>query len=116
MNKAIKNSVQLIGFLGSDPEVRTFGENKKMARVSIATRDIYKNKLGEWHTETQWHNLIFWGKKAIEAEKALVKGLEIAVMGRLVNRSYMDKEGVTRFVSEVVVGEMEIIVKESKAS
>lgn len=116
MNKAIKNSVQLIGFLGSDPEVRTFGDNKKLARVPIATREIYKNKNGEWLTETHWHNLIFWGKHAIEAEKSLVKGLEIAVMGKLVNRSYIDREGINRYTTEVVVGEIEIIVREKKAS
>lgn len=116
MNKAIKNSVQLIGFLGSDPEIRVFGEGKKLARVAIATRDVYKNRGGEWLTDTQWHNLIFWGKQAEEAEHCLVKGLHIAVMGKLVNRTYVDKQGSTRYTTEVVVGELEIIEKESKAS
>jgi len=102
----LKNSVRLTGFLGSDPEVKTFGDNKTFARVSIATNERYRNSQGEWVTDTQWHNLVFWGKQALFAQKSLSKGSEIAVEGKLVNRQYVDKDGVTRYVTEVNVNEI----------
>lgn len=109
----LKNNVRLTGFLGGDPEVRIFSDNKNMARVSLATNDRYRNADGDWITDTQWHNLVFWGKNAVFAEKALRKGAEISIGGRLVNRSYVDKEGATRYVTEVVVNETLLIQKRS---
>lgn len=103
----LKNSVRLTGFLGNDPEMKKFGENKSMARVSIATNEYYKNGQGEWVTDTQWHNLVFWGKLAVFAGESLTKGIEIAIEGRLINRSYADKDGVQRYVTEVVVNEVQ---------
>src|SRR5690606_41971362 len=92
----LKNSVRLTGFLGSNPEVKTFSNDKTLARVSIATHERYRNGQGEWITDTQWHNLVFWGKQALFAQKSLSKGSEIAVEGKLVNRQYVDKDGVTQ--------------------
>ena len=100
---ALKNSVRLIGFLGSTPEVKTVNNSRNLARVSIATNERYRNNHGEWITNTQWHSLVFWGKQAVFAEKSLTKGSEIAIEGKLVNRQYVDKEGATRYVSEVNV-------------
>lgn len=100
---ALKNSVRLIGFLGSVPEVKALSENRNLARVSIATNERYRNNQGEWITNTQWHNLVFWGKQAVFAEKSLTKGSEIAIEGKLINRQYVDKEGATRYVTEVNV-------------
>lgn len=106
MKTSMQNSVRLTGFLGSDPEIVKFGDNKSLARVSLATSDYYKNKKGDWITETQWHNLVMWGKQAEIAERQLMKGQEIAIEGKLVNRSYEDKNGVLRYVSEVVVNRL----------
>lgn len=106
---ALRNSVRLTGFLGQDPEVFTFGENQKMIRVSLATHERYRNKENEWKTDTHWHQLTFWGKNALFAEKSLKKGDQISVEGRLVNNNYVDKEGVTRYVSEVVVNELLLV-------
>ncbi|WEA00188.1 single-stranded DNA-binding protein [Mucilaginibacter sp. SJ] len=102
---SLKNSVRLVGNLGMDPEVKVFDSNKKMVRLSIATNESYKNDKGEKITDTQWHNLIFWGTQAKLAEGLLKKGDEVAVEGKLANRNYTDKDGIKRYVSEVVVNE-----------
>jgi single-strand DNA-binding protein len=70
----IKNSVRLIGNVGMDPDVRTFDNNRKMVRLSIATNDSYKNDKGEKVTDTQWHNIVLWGAQATMAETYLKKG------------------------------------------
>ena len=103
---ALKNKVQLIGNLGNSPEVRTFDGGRKMARFSMATNESYRNAQGERVTDTQWHNLIAWGKLADIAEQFLIKGKEVAVEGKLINRSYNDKEGNKRYVTEIQVNEL----------
>lgn len=103
---ALKNSVRLTGFLGSNPEVKALNNNRNLARVSIATHERYRNNEGEWTTDTQWHNLVFWGKQAVFVEKSLTKGSEVTIEGKLVNRQYVDKEGVTHYVTEVNVKEI----------
>lgn len=103
---ALKNKVQLIGNLGNTPEVKTIESGKKMARFSIATNEVYKNAKGEKVVETQWHNLIAWGKVAEIVEKFLEKGREVAIEGKLVNRSYTDKEGIKRYITEILVNEL----------
>ncbi|MDB5109465.1 MAG: ssb [Mucilaginibacter sp.] len=102
---SLRNSVRLVGNLGMDPEVKTFDTSKKLARVSIATNESYKNDKGEKITETQWHNLIMWGSQAKLAEDLLKKGDEVAIEGKLANRNYTDKDGIKRYVSEIVVNE-----------
>ena len=79
MMYALKNKVQLIGNLGNSPDVRTLESGRKMARFSMATSESYRNAQGERVTDTQWHNLIVWGKLADIAERFLVKGKEVAV-------------------------------------
>ncbi|SRR5690554_4429409 len=106
MKTSMQNSVRLTGFLGNDPEIVKFGDNKSLARVSLATSDYYKNKSGDWITETQWHQLVMWGKQAEIAERQLMKGQEISIEGKLVNRSYEDKNGIIRYVTEVVVNRL----------
>ncbi|MBA3971521.1 MAG: single-stranded DNA-binding protein [Bacteroidetes bacterium] len=103
---ALRNKVQLIGNLGMDPEVKSLDGGKKLAKVSIATNETYKNAKGERVTETQWHNLIAWGKTAEIVEKFLKKGSEVAVEGKLINRNYTDKEGIKRYVTEIEVSEL----------
>ncbi len=103
---ALRNKVQLIGNLGMDPEVKSLDGGKKLAKVSLATNETYKNAKGERVTETQWHNLIAWGKTAEIVEKFLKKGSEVAVEGKLINRNYTDKEGIKRYVTEIEVSEV----------
>lgn len=103
---ALRNKVQLIGNLGAAPEVKTLESGKKMARFSVATSESYRNAKGEKVTETQWHNLVAWGKVADIVEKYLTKGKEVAIEGKLVNRSYNDKEGNKKYITEVQVNEL----------
>jgi single-strand DNA-binding protein len=108
---ALKNKVQLIGNLGSAPEVRNTESGKKLVRFSIATNEQYKNAKGERVTETQWHNLIAWGKVADIVEKYLTKGTEVAIEGKLINRNYMDKEGNKKYITEIQVNELLMLGK-----
>ena len=103
---ALRNKVQLIGNLGMDPEVKSLDGGKKLAKMSIATNENYKNAKGEKVTETQWHNLVAWGKTAEIIEKFLKKGSEVAIEGKLINRNYTDKEGIKRYVTEMEVSEV----------
>ena len=103
---ALRNKVQLIGNLGRSPEVTTLDSGKKLAKFSIATNETYKNSLGEKITDTQWHNVIAWNKTAEIIEKYVSKGSEIAVEGKLVTRSYEDKEGMKKYITEIVVNEL----------
>jgi len=98
--KSLRNSVQLIGRLGKDPEVKEFGDKKK-ATFSIATSDSYKNAKGEKVEDTQWHNVVIWGKLAGVAEKYLKKGQEVCIEGRLVHRDYETDKGEKRFITEI---------------
>ena len=103
---ALKNKVQLIGNLGHAPEVRTTETGKKLVKFSVATNEIYRNANGEKIKETQWHNLIAWGKLADIAEKYLLNGSEVAIEGKLINRNYTDKEGNKKYVTEIQVNEL----------
>ena len=113
---ALKNKVQLIGNLGNAPEVKTTENGKKLARFSVATNESYRNAKGEKVTETTWHNLVAWGKVADIAEKFLTKGKEVAIEGKLINRSYTDKDGIKRYVTEILVNELLLIGGEKPAA
>jgi len=102
----LKNKVQLIGNVGNEPEITTLESGKKVAKFSMATNENYKNSQGEKQTDTNWHNLVAWGKTADIIEKYVEKGKEIAIEGKLTSRSYDDKDGVKRYVTEVVVSEI----------
>jgi single-strand DNA-binding protein len=102
----LKNSVRLMGNLGAAPEVKTIADNKKLAKFSVATNESYKNEKGEKVTETYWHNVVAWGKLAGIVEKYLQKGSEVAIEGKLTNRSYTDKDGVKRYVTEILANEV----------
>lgn len=102
----LKNKVQLIGNLGNAPEMKTTESGKKLARFSIATDESYRNAQGEKVTETTWHNLVAWGKVAEIAEKYLTKGKEVAIEGKLISRSYTDKEGTKKYITEIEVNEL----------
>lgn len=108
---ALRNSVRLIGHLGEDPKVRKVDNSRKVANFSVATNEIYKNSEGEKVSETTWHRLVAWGQPAEVAEKYLKKGSEIAVDGRLINRSYEDKAGEKHFVTEILVNNILLLGK-----
>jgi single-strand DNA-binding protein len=102
----LRNSVQLIGRLGKDPEIKTFDSSKKLATFSIATNSTYRNQKGEKVEETQWHNLVLWDNLADIAAQYLKKGSEIAIEGKLVHRTYETTAGEKRSTTEVVVNDL----------
>jgi single-strand DNA-binding protein len=102
----LRNKVQLIGNLGNAPEIIMLDSGKKLAKFSIATNETYKNAQGEKITDTQWHNVVAWNKTAEIAEKFLEKGREVAIEGKLTSRSYDDKDGNKRYVTEVIISEL----------
>lgn len=103
---ALKNKVQLIGRLGAKPEVRTTENGKKLVRFSLATSESYRNANGDKVTDTQWHQVVAWGKIAEIAEKYTDKGSEIMVEGKLLHRSYQDKDGIKKYITEVQINEL----------
>lgn len=107
--KTLRNSVQLIGRLGKDPEVRTFEKGSKLASFSIATTDAYKNQKGEKVEDTQWHNIVIWGKLAEIAGKYLKKGSEVVVEGKLVHRSYETASGEKKYITEINVNDLVMV-------
>ena len=107
----LKNKVQLIGNLGQDPEITNFESGKILAKFSIATNDSYKNAQGEKITDTQWHNIVAWGKTAEIIEKYVTKGKEVAIEGKLTTRSWEDKDGMKRYITEVVCNELLMLGK-----
>lgn len=110
---SLRNSVRLIGNLGSDPEVKTFDKNKKLVKISLATNETYTNQEGKKITDTCWHNLVAWGKTALFAEKYLGKGSEVAIEGKLTSRNYTDKEGNKKYFTEIVVNDILMLGKKS---
>ena len=102
----LKNKVQLIGNVGNEPEITNLDSGKKVAKFSIATNESYKDSKGEKVTNTQWHNIVAWGKIAEIVEKYVGKGKEVALEGKLMARSYETQAGEKRYVTEVVVDEI----------
>lgn len=108
---SLKNKVQLIGNLGTDPEVISLDSGKLLAKFTLATNDYYNNAKGDKIQDTQWHNIVAWNKTAEIIEKYVSKGNEIALEGKLTNRSYEDKDGVKRYITEIVVSELLMLNK-----
>lgn len=110
----LRNSVQLIGHLGNDPEINNFGENKTKARFSVATNDYFIDKDGERKEQTQWHNVIAWGQIAKVAEKYLKKGQEVAILGKLTTRDWVDKDNKKSYITEIVASEILMLGKKNQ--
>lgn len=102
----LRNTVQLIGHVGNEPEIVNLESGKKLAKFSIATNESYKNSKGEKITDTQWHNIVAWGKTAELIENYVPKGKEVGIEGKLTSRSYEDKDGIKRYVTEIVCNEL----------
>lgn len=108
---ALRNKVQLIGNVGNDPEIKSFDGGKKVANFTIATNESYKNEKGEKVDQTEWHKVSAWGKTAEIIEKFVTKGKEVAIEGKLTHRSYEDKNGDKRYITEVVANEILLLGK-----
>jgi single-strand DNA-binding protein len=107
---SLRNRVTLIGRTGKDVEIVNF-DNGMLAKVSLATSDYYTNAKGEKVEDTQWHNLVAYGKTAEIMQKYVQKGKEIAVEGKLTYRNYEDKDGQKRYLTEIKVEEVVLLEK-----
>ena len=103
---SLKNRVNLIGNLGQDPETKNLENGKKVTRFTLATSDEYKNAEGQKVKETTWHNIVAWKGLPDLADRFLQKGGQVALEGRIVYRNYEDKNGATRYITEIVINEM----------
>ncbi|HRH37048.1 MAG TPA: single-stranded DNA-binding protein [Flavobacteriales bacterium] len=110
----LKNKVHLVGNLGFDPEVREIAKGRKVARLSVATNDSYRNASGERITDTQWHTVVAWGQTAEMVERLLRKGSPVILEGRLVHRSYDAKDGTKRYITEVVMNNFQLLARNSE--
>ncbi len=108
---ALRNKVQLIGNLGQDPEIVNLDNGRKLAKFPLATNETYRNKNGEKVTDTQWHNIVAWGKTAEIVENYLAKGKEVAIEGKLTSRSYETKSGDKRYITEIQCNELLMLSK-----
>ena len=109
MYTSMNNKVQLIGNLGSDPELKDIGNGKRMLRMNLATNERYKAADGEWKENTEWHPVVAWGKQAERLAEQVRKGSGMVVEGRLVHRSYEAKEGGKRYTTEVVLSDYRLL-------
>lgn len=112
----LSNKVVLSGFAGSDTELKTVGNNQKLARVNVAVNEYYKNYAGEEVKNTQWFTLTFWGAKAELAAEQIKKGTRFSIEGRLNNNSYETKEGTKRYATEIVVSDFLVATKAETAT
>lgn len=103
---ALRNKVQLIGRLGQEPEIVNFEDGKQLAKFSMATDDSYKDNQGNKVERTQWHNVVVRGGLVKVVDNYVQKGQEIAIEGKLTSRSYDDKDGITRYITEVMCNEL----------
>jgi single-strand DNA-binding protein len=110
---AIRNQVQLIGNLGQKPEIKTFGEDKKIATFSIATSDYYIDNKGERNKKRNGITVVVWGKQADIVEKYLDKGMQVAVSGKITYRQYDDKDGNKKYITEIVASDFLMLDKKN---
>lgn len=104
------NKVILVGNVGKDPEVQYISDDVAVAKFTLATSESYKNKSGERVTNTEWHNIVAWRGLAKVIEQYVQKGAQLYIEGKITNRSY-EKDGQTRYFTEIVANEMKILGK-----
>ena len=107
----MKNSVQLIGNVGQEPEIKNLEGGRKLANINIATNEVYFRENCDKVEQTQWHRVTAWGKTAEINERYVTKGKDIAIEGKLTHRSYDDKDGNKRYITEVIANEILLIGK-----
>lgn len=111
---ALRNSVRLIGHVGDAPKIVQLESGRKIANFSVATNESYVDNAGNRKSETTWHRLVAYGPVANTAEKFLQKGVEVAIEGKLTNRSWDDKEGQKHYITEVVVNQLLVVGSKSE--
>lgn len=112
----VKNFVQLVGNIGRQPEIKHLESGKSVAKFSLATSDFYVSKAGEKIQDTQWHNIVVWGKNVKIVEEQLDKGKEVSIKGKITYKTYDDKNGIKRTISEIVAEEIELVVRHKIAT
>lgn len=112
---ALRNKVQLIGHLGDKVELKNLDSGRVLGRVSMAINETYKNQKGDRVDNTTWHRLVLWGKQAEILQKYTDKGSEVAVEGKISNRSYTDKDGIKRNLTEIVVHDFTFLGKKNSS-
>lgn len=105
------NKVILVGNVGKDPETRYLEGGAAVSKFPLATSEVYKNKNGEKITNTEWHNIVLWRGLAEVAEKYVKKGTQLFIEGRIRTRSYSDKDGNTRYITEIIGDNMQLLGK-----
>jgi single-strand DNA-binding protein len=110
------NKVILVGNVGKDPEVRYLEKGVAVAKFPLATSETYKGKDGEKVTATEWHNVVLWRGLAETVEKYVRKGSQLYIEGKIRTRSYDDKDGNKRYVTEIVADLMQMLGKKSDSS
>lgn len=113
--KSSKNRVELIGHLGADPEEKKTN-GQAMVKFRMATNESYRNKEGNWEENTQWHNIVAFGKVAEETLERLKKGDEVLIRGKLRHSSYKDKEGIMRYSTDIFADSLDKIAKRDKVA
>lgn len=103
------NHINIIGYLGQDPNISTFESGRKVAVYSVATSEEYKDKEGQSNVTTQWHNVAAWGYLA---EKPIKKGSLVNIIGKMVYRKYTDKNNIERTIAEVIPSRVDEIKRE----
>jgi single-strand DNA-binding protein len=108
------NKVTLIGNLGKDPELTTLDGNISVVKFPLATTESYKDKTGKQISDTEWHNIVAWRGLADLAVKYLKKGSGIYIEGKIKTRNYEDKEGIKRYVTEIMAEELILLDKKEE--
>ena len=109
------NKVILIGNLGKDPELRYTPNSQAVATFSLATTEKWKDKEGKFQEKTEWHNIVAWGKQAEICKEYLKKGSPVYVEGRIQHRSYDDKEGNKKYITEIVARSVQMLGRKGEA-
>lgn len=108
------NKVILIGNLGGEPDFRQLESGARVARFSLATNENYKDKTGQWVKNTEWHNIVAWGYTADYVKNNLTKGSMVFVEGKISTRKWQDKEGQTRYTTEIETNTIRSLEKRSE--
>lgn len=103
------NKALLIGRLGQDPEVRYTQNNTAVATINIATSERYKDTNGDWQEKTEWHRVVCWGRLAEVCQQYLKKGAQVYIEGPIQTRSWQDKDGQTRYTTEIKAGVLQML-------
>ena len=103
------NKVILVGNVGRDPEIRYLDENTPVCKFPLATSEVYRNRSGEKVEQTEWHNIVLWRGLAQVAENYVKKGTQLYIEGRIKTRSYDDKDGVKKYITEIVGDTMQML-------